>query len=258
MISSHKPDGIYKVDPAGNVVWNYTDIRHPQALDADKGGSIFCSEISGARMISGKGKLLWRYTVPEGMQNPVARILGEGRYLVGNEGPGVLLEIDSFGRTLERIPLAPDNHAHHGQFRFCRKTAYGSYLAPLTRDGKVQEVSRDGEVMNEFTSLRQPVGAVRLSNGNTLIGSFRRLDEFNPEGQLIWTFNPVEDGNLPEGEGGHVCEIRPLEDGRIAFTFYHTNSAWPDIMVVNKAKKVLSRTVLPEIDKVAGLYVVSE
>ncbi|VGO20508.1 beta-propeller domain-containing protein [Pontiella sulfatireligans] len=253
LVTSHKPDGIHKVDSSGNVVWTYSDIRHPQDFDVDAQGNIFCSEILGAKMLSPEGKLLWRYDVPKGCQNPVAQFLGDGRFLVGNEGPGKLLEINSKGETLKEVQLLPKNDKSHGQFRFCRKTPQGTCLAPMTADGVVHEVSSEGEIIRDFGKFTQPVCAVRLGNGHTLIGSLRRLNDFDKDGKLVWSFNPVVDGKLPEGNKGHVCSIQPLENGDIAFTFYHGVKAWPDIMVVNRKKEVVKSIVLPEIDKVASL-----
>lgn len=258
LMTSHNPDGIHRINGSGEVTWTFSEIRHPQDFDVDAAGNIFCSEIPGAKMLSPEGKLLWRYDVPEGCQNPVAQFLGEGRFLVGNEGPGKLLEIDSAGNTLKEIQLSPKDNRKHGQFRFCRKTPQGTYLAPMTADGVVHEVSSDGSIVRDFGKFTQPVCAVRLGNGHTLIGSLRRLDDFDENGKLVWSFNPVVDGKLPEGKKGHVCGVAKLENGDIAFTFYHGVSAWPDIMVVNRKKEVVTSIVLPEINKASSIRLVPE
>ncbi|MDF7824838.1 hypothetical protein P4B35_12505 [Pontiellaceae bacterium B12227] len=253
LFTSHKPDGIHKVDSSGKILWTYSDIRHPQDFDVDAEGNIFCSEIPGAKMISNDGKLLWRYDVPEGCQNPVAQFLGNGRFLIGNEGPGKLLEVDAGGETLTTIQLSPKDRRKHGQFRFCRKTPQGTYLAPMTADGTVHEVSNDGKILKDFGLFTQPVSAIRLKSGNTLIGSLLKVEEFDEGGNPVWSFQPLEDGRLTGKGKGHVTGLVELENGTVAFAFYHANAAWPDIMVVNRSKEVLSGITLPEINKVASL-----
>ncbi len=256
VITSHKPDTITRMDPDGTVTWQFTDIQHPQDFDIAPDGSIFCSQIPGAMLIKPDGTVAWTYDVPEGSQNPVAQFLENGRFLIGNEGPGQLAEINPSGAHLKTIQLSPVSDANHGQFRFARKTLEGTYLAPLTKDGLVHEYAEDGTIVQDFGKFTQPVSAIRLANGHTLIGSAARLDEFDAWGNLVWTFKPVEDGGLPGQPAGHVTGLVPLADGSIAFAFYHANPEWPDVMVVNKAKQVLHTITKPAINKVASLQVV--
>ncbi|MEX0320815.1 MAG: hypothetical protein AB3N63_01570 [Puniceicoccaceae bacterium] len=258
VITSHRPDTITRMDADGMINWQFTDIDHPQDFDIATDGSIFCSQTSGAKLIKPDGSVAWTYEVPEGCENPVAQFLENGRLLIGNEGPGQLAEINPSGAHLKTIPLSPVSEVTHGQFRFARKTSEGTYLTPLTKDGMVHEYAEDGTILNDFGKFKQPVSAVRLANGHTLIGSAARLDEFDADGKLVWTFRPVEDGGLPGKPAGHVTGLAPLEDGSIAFAFYHRNPEWPDVIVVNRKKEVLHSITREEINLVASLRVVGK
>lgn len=254
LITAHHPNGIYLLDSGGKVTWKHTAIRHPQDVDIDKAGNIFCSEIPGAQLIAPDHSVLWKYSTPEGTQNPVAQILADGRFLVGNEGPGNLLEIDESGKTLKEIPLVPTSTVSHGQFRFCQRTPQGTYLVPLTKDQTVKEYAADGSVACDFGQFKVPVSAIRLKDGHTLIGSFNQLSEHDQTGREIWTFNPAPEAGL-NGKGCHITGIVKLNNENIALALYHSNPAWPDLLIVNRNKEILHRITLPKIDKVAGLKV---
>lgn len=259
VVSSHSPDAISIVNKDGLLQWQYTNIDHPQDFDITADGKIFCSQKMGAKLISVNYEAEWEYKIPEGMENPVAQVLAENRFLVGNEGPGKLLEVDADGNTLKEIELSPDSEKTHDQFRFCSKTPEGTYLAPLTNDNVVKEFDRDGNVIHDFGAITTPVSAIRLKNGNTLIGSYRSLKEFDASGNLIWNFNPVEVAKLnAELNGGHVCGIVEMQNKDIAFAFYHANTEWPDIFVVDRSNNIKESVILKKIDKVAALKLLAE
>lgn len=254
LISAHQPNGIYMLDAAGEISWKETNLPHPQDIDFAPAGAIFSSEKNGARLIGPDHELKWKYTAPATCQNPVAQVLADGRYLVGNEGPGTLLEIDARGRTLTEIPLSPCSKGHHGQFRFCRKTPQGTYLGTLTNEGRVKEYQADGAVVCDFGAFKTPVSAIRLQNGNTLIGSFNKLSEHDQSGAEIWSFCPATDGHLG-GKGCHVTGLVEWAAGQRVMALYHTDPAWPDIMVVTTKKEIVHTITLPKINKVAGLKI---
>ncbi len=258
IITSHKPDAISIINDEGLLQWQYRDIDHPQDIDITEDGRIFCSQKTGAKMITIGYEEQWKYNAPDGTENPVAQVLGNSRFLVGNEGSGKLYEINSEGKILKGIQLSTEDKSSHGQFRFCNKTKEGTYLTPLTNDGKVKEFDERGKVLFDFGDFNAPVSAIRLNNGNTLIGSFRKLDEFDKNGNLIRSLNPVTQGNLSgDYEGGHVTGLVELEDGNIAFAFYHNVKDWPDIFVVNRNNKIINSIVLKNIDKVASIKAIS-
>ena len=137
--------------------------KHPQSADiSEDGNRIFISEIDGAKMCDiTTGKTLWKYTCPSiswdgdesqvkkgetvRLENPVAQILGGGRFLVGNEGMSVLLEIDDKSNVLKAIESESLKKVKHGEFRLASKTQAGTYLFPLLSSNLLTEYDSNGK-----------------------------------------------------------------------------------------------------------------
>ena len=81
-----------------------------------------------------------------------------------------LLEVDRRGRTLVEVPLQAQTKDHHLQTRMARKLANGNYLVPQLLDKVVREYTPKGEIVWEVKTPDMPFTAIRLPNGNTLIG----------------------------------------------------------------------------------------
>lgn len=252
LVSSHQPSVISRVDADGKVLKQIANVKHPQDAAVLEDGRIFSSEISGAKMFSPDGRVLWTYAVPEDCQNPVAQVLGEDRFLVGNEGPCRLREINSKGETLKLIQLSSENKARHGQFRFCRKTPQGTYLVPLTNEGLVKEFDPDGNVVRDFGKFNTPVSAIRMKNGNTLIGYRGMLAQFSPQGEKVWEFdlNAAAGGWAPP-----VTGLVELDNGNILFGVYHADAAQPDLYEVSTDQKIVRTVTIPSLSKIAAVQV---
>ncbi|MCF7849487.1 MAG: PQQ-binding-like beta-propeller repeat protein, partial [Kiritimatiellales bacterium] len=251
MFTSHKPDSVTIIDETGNIKWQSTDIKHPQAAQVLPDGSVFSSQIPGAKMIGKDGKTKWEYSVPDGCQNPVAQVLGNGRFLVGNEGPCQLHEIDASGKVHKTIQLESSFTKSHGQFRLCRKTVQGNYLVPFTKEGAVREYDGDANVVRDFGAFDTPVSAIRLPDGGTLIGSAIGLQEFDASGKEVWRYSP-EDAK-PDFKMAIICSVVRLKNGNTLFTQYSKAQDDADIVEVTRDKKVVMKLVLPDYSNMAAL-----
>ena len=254
LVSSHRPDSLSLVDGDGKILEQITAVKHPQDAMMLADGRIFSSEIPGAKMFNSGGKLLWQYKVPEGCQNPVAQVLGEDRFLVGNEGPCQLREIDSKGETLKLIQLSSSFEKNHGQFRFCRKTPGGTYLVPLTKEDSVKEFDAEGKVVRDFGGFQLPVSAIRLKNGHTLIGWHHRVTEVDEKGRKIWEFDLEKEAGLPAVP---VTAVIQLENGNVILGCYHRKPGQPDIVEVSPEKKVVRTVTIPELGNVAAVQLLN-
>jgi len=74
------------------------------------------------------------------------------------------------------------------------RLANGNTLITDSKNGRVIEVTPEGDVVWEFRDLRMPYEADRLLNGNTLISDSgnHRVIEVDPLGKIVWVypFNP--------------------------------------------------------------------
>lgn len=238
MISSHAPSAVNIVDAAGKAIWSLSqDVNHPQDAAVTLDGKLFCSVIDGAIMVRiSDRKLLWRYTVPAGCQNPVAQPLVDGRFLVGNEGACKLLEIDAGGTVCREIRGQSSFTGNHEQFRISRKTPEGTYLFAMTRDRAVREYDAAGRLIFELPGLSKCCYAARLPGGNTLIANSSAVEEYNRHGKAVWRFDAVADGGL---KPALVVGLARLRNGNTLFAYYHGDPALPDIVEVSMDRKIL-------------------
>ena len=65
----------------------------------------------------------------------------------------------------------------------------GRVLVPLLGENRVIEYDATGRPLREFT-VEQPIAALRLANGNTLVTSMRerRAVELDPAGKEVWQY----------------------------------------------------------------------
>jgi len=254
MISSHSPSAINIVDANGKPAWSLSrDVNHPQDAAVTKDGNLFTSVIDGALMVRlSDKKLLWRYTVPAGCQNPVAQPLADGRFLVGNEGPCKLLEIDAGGVVRKEIQGQSKFTGNHEQFRISRKTPEGTYLFAMTQDKAVREYDDKGKLIYEIPGRDKCCYATRLPGGNTLIANSTAVEEYDKQGKLVWRFDAVSDGRL---KAALAVGVTRLKNGNTLFAYYHSDPALPDIIEVSPDRKIISSLVLPSINNVVSVQV---
>jgi len=260
MISSHSPDQIAILDANGQTLWaigTEEGVVHPQDAAVTGDGNVFFSIINGAKMVRLSDKrLLWCYTTPGEAQNPVAQPLENGLFLVGNEGPCKLLEIDSQCNIKQEIQVNDcPFKGTHGQFRFCRKTPEGTYLFPMINAQVLREYDKNGKKLRDFPTTGMSVSAIRLPNGDTLTGDNATLKQFDVNNQIIWQFDCVTDGHQ---KPGLITAIQRLKNGNTVFGYYQDDPEQADIMEVSPDKKIVWSLTLEQISLVAAVQILDK
>jgi len=241
-------------DLHGNELWKNRDaLAHPQMVQVLDDASVLCATQDGAHILDGSGASIWRYRVPDHTQNCIALPLGENRFLVGHEGPGKLLEIDSGFKILHEIKLDRIPRKNHGQFRFCSITPQGTYLVPVTFENRLREYDRDGNILSEVADLPQVTQAQRLDNGHTWVSLRGQLREYDKNGKVVWQFDLKKDGALPVCPVTSFCQ---LPDQHFLLTLYQAGAA-PDLIEINRDKKIIHRWTFPRYSKIAYLAIVA-
>lgn len=278
MITSHAPDQVAVIDVKGRTLWSLgpeDGVEHPQDAAVTEDGNLFFSVQTGAKMVRmSDKKLLWSYTAPEGTQNPVAQPLENGLFLVGNEGPCQLLEINAQSevKRLIKVNDSPFQGAH-GQFRFCRKTPEGTYLFPMINAGILREYDADGKQLRQFPVTGMPVAAIRLplveeggaaphpdipqekKSGDTVAGCGSAVEQYDAENRLVWRFDCVEDGHL---KPGLVTAVSRLKNGNTLIGYYHNDPSCPDIIEISPDKKIVWSLNLPKTGLVAAVEILDK
>ncbi len=275
LFTSHNKNEVAVVGAGAEIVWKCSAI-HPQRADMSKDGKfIFVSERNGAKMVDVKSKkALWKYQCPEvswhgvetaklkkgdkvQLENPVAQILGEDRFLVGNEGLSVLLEINSKGEVLKSIKCESLNKVKHGEFRLASKTREGTYLIPMTASGLILEYAGDGRQILRIKK-EGPVGAARMRDGNILAGGHFGVSIFDRSGKEIWNFSAQD---LRRASGARekivICDVKELDGGNILCTTY-AGANMPDAMEISKDRKIVKIYDWPEYTHLSAIQILDE
>jgi len=207
----------------------------------------------------GDGKVVWSYDARKQHGDRPVEIhaferLPDGATMVVESGPARIVEVDREGRIGHVIPLTVDRPAVHSDTRNVRRTPAGTYLVAHERDGVVREYDRTGAVVWEYDVPlfgREPKGghgpeafgdqvysAVRLANGNTLIGTGNghSVLEVAPTKEIVWH---LAQHDLPGITLAWVTQVRRLANGHTLLVNCHAGPEQPQIIEVAPDKRVV-------------------
>jgi hypothetical protein len=221
--------------PSGNVLLAIYPTR-----DFPKGGVV--------EMDRKTKKIVFSYKGQQG-EISTAQALPGDKFLVAELGPEPrAIIINRKGEILKATPLACQKKNTHMQTRMLRILPNGNYIAPHLLDFAVKEYdSKTGKVLRTFPTDdrgRQkrdwPFTAIRLKNGNTLIGctNGNRIIEVNDKGKIIWS---VTNEDIGEKLFDDACGAQRLPNGNTVITSYHAKGNSVKLFEVTRDKKVVWR-----------------
>ena len=186
-------------------------------LALNKGGD---SPGGAAVEVDRDGKTLVEY---KGTQSEVNTVqpLPEGRLLLTEAGDRPrILEVDRAGKVVAEVAIKAQTRDHHLQTRMTRKLPGGHYLVPQLLDKAVREYSAGGEVVWEVATPDMPFTAIRLDDGNTLIGCTlgNLVIEVDPRGKTVWS---VSNDDLPGKPINDACGVQRLPNGNTVICSHH-------------------------------------
>jgi Mal s 1 allergenic protein-like len=180
--------------------------------------------------------------------------LDDGKTMVAESGNARIVEVDRDGKVVYELPLTVEHPNPHRDTRMARKLSSGNYLVCHEADGKVREYDPTGKVVWTYaldlggrprSAGHGPeghgtdvFGAVRLSNGNTLIacGNGNRVIEVTPEGKTVWELGQDE---LPGIKLAWMTTLQVKENGNMIFGNCHAGPDNPQLIEVTRDKKVV-------------------
>ena len=193
-------------------------------------------------------KFLFEY---QGQQNEISTAvkLANGNILVSELGPNPrAIELNSKAEIVEEIPLQCQKSNFHMQTRMLRVLPNGNYIAPHLLDFAVKEYdSSTGKVVKSFPTDDRgrekrdwPFTAIRLKNGNTLIGctNGNRIIEVDSNGKIVWK---VDNDDIGENLFDDACGVQRLPNGNTVVTSYHSKGNRVKLFEVTREKKVVWR-----------------
>jgi hypothetical protein len=196
---------VIEVDAQGNEVWKY------QAGKTERGGPI---EIHAFRRL------------PNGLT------------MIAESGAARIIEVDRDGKIVHSIALAIKNPDAHRDTRLVRPTPAGNYLVAHEALGLAREYDRRGSVVWEYDVGSKLYSAVRLVNGNTLIGTGdgHRVIEVSPDKKIVWE---VTEKELPGVQLAWITMVDRLANGNTWIVNCHAGPDNPQILEVSSDKKVV-------------------
>ncbi|MFO1053492.1 MAG: hypothetical protein U1F36_14865 [Planctomycetota bacterium] len=211
--------GAIEVTRDGKVVWEYlgtqSEVNTAQRLA--NGNTVVTEAGPKPRLleIDPAGKVVVEFPIQcqlqnHHMQSRMTRKLQNGDYLVPQLFDFVVREYDATGKVVHEIGTRRFGEAESWPFTAIRLDD-GHTLVTLTHSDRVVEFDGDGNISWQLDNqmlgsdlLRDPCGAQRLPNGNTVITSYGRsgkgvkLLEVTPAHQLVWSHADEKDHGIHE------------------------------------------------------------
>ena len=206
-------------------------------------------------------EIVWRYDAMKRPENDGQRLeihafqrLTNGSTMVAESGPGNIVEVDKDLKVVHAMKLKVRQPDAHRDTRLVRKLDSGNYLVCHEGDGLVREYDPSSKTVWEYAVPlfdRKPAGghgveafgnqcfsAIRLPNGNTLIGTGNghSVLEVTPAEQIIWS---LHQNDLPGIQLAWVTSLQVLPSGNILINNCHAGPNNPQLIEVNREKKVV-------------------
>lgn len=206
-------------------------------------------------------QVVWEYESKNAPGNAGRRIeihafqrLANGNTMVVESGRSRILELDKDNNVKVNLPLKVEHPSAHRDTRLVRKLDNGHYLACHESDGAVREYDATGKVVWEYKVPLfgcEPAkghgvegfgnscfSAVRLRNGNTLIGTGNGhgIIEVTPAGQDVWS---IHQNDLPGIQLAWVTSLHRLPNGNTLIGNCHAGPENPQLIEVDRQKHVV-------------------
>lgn len=193
--------------------------------------------------VDSQGKEVWKYEAGKTDQGgPIEihafRRLANGLTMIAESGAARIVEVDRDGKVVHAIPLAIKNPDAHRDTRLVRPTPQGNYLVAHEALGLAREYDRKGNIVWEFNVGSKLYSAVRLTNGNTLIGTGdgHRVVEVSPDKKVVWE---VTEKELPGVQLAWITMVDRLPNGNTWIVNCHAGPDNPQILEVSPDKRVV-------------------
>jgi len=202
---------IVEVSAEGKISWEYA-AEFPQDVWRLKNGNYLFSTVHGAKEVSRDKQVVWEYKSPEGTEVHNCQPLADGSVMICECGTRRIIEIGRDGKIRKELPVAVSTPGVHMQFRIARKLKDGHYLIAFVGEHVVRELDGNGAVLRSMPTPGDVFGAVRLPNGNTLIGcgDGHKVIEVDLHDKVVWS---IDENELPGIPLRFVAGVQRLPNG---------------------------------------------
>ena len=209
---------IVELSAEGKILWEHPMPGLAVMFQELKNGNVvyaYGGSPTGVQEVNREHKVVWNYVAKCEQVLGFSR-LPNGNILVGEQGPCHAVEVNAKGEEVHITPLTTAEKPAHRQLRSVHKLPNGNILSCHEADATVREVDPMGKVLWEYPGMANVFEAIRLKNGNTLIGGGiggeARIVEVTKEGKIVWEFG---DKDAPELGLNWICGIQILKNGNL-------------------------------------------
>lgn len=249
------------VAPDGSLEWEMKVGAIHDAWVLPNGNVLFQQGWTRIVEVTPDKRTVWEYDAAKRNGNEGRRVevhafqrLEDGLTMIVESGPARIIEVDRDGRVQREVKLKVNRPNPHSDTRLARKLANGHYLVAHENDGAVREYDGKGTVVWEYDVPlfgRERKGghgpeafgnavfsAVRLPNGNTLIGGGNGhcVLEVTPAKEIVWK---LEQKDLPGITLAWVTRVERLPNGNTRFGNCHAGPDNPQFIEVTPDKQVV-------------------
>jgi len=204
-------------------------------------------------------KVVWEYDAAKANPGKPVEVhafqrLEGGLTMIAESGPARIIEVDREGKVRTEVKLQVDHPNAHSDTRRVRKIANGNYLVAHEADGRIREYDAKGKVVWQYDIPlfgkerkgghgpeawgNQAYSAIRLANGNTLIGggNGHSVLEVDRAGKIVWQ---ITQNDLPGITLAWITCVDRLPNGNTLIGNCHAGPENPQFIEVTRDKKVV-------------------
>lgn len=228
----------------GRVIWKLATrgpekghAGHHEIQMLDNGNILFHDDWTTVKEIKLDGSVVWQYT-GDGV-HAFSR-LDDGRTMIAESGKDRIILVSPKGEVLQETPLGKGGL---GKTRQAEVLDNGNYLVCAEGPGTVTEYAPNGEIVWQYKIGTRVYGAIRLSNGNTLInsGSGHSIMEVSPAKEVV---REIKD-RVPGIEPGKQIELqwtaclKELPNGHVMIDNCHAGPDNPQLFELDSERNVV-------------------
>lgn len=246
LVGDYSAKALALINQKGDVEWQILLRNIHDVSKLPNGNILYQTDWTEIVEMTPERKVVWKYDAARQNGNEGKKVevhafqrLANGNTMIVESGPARIIEVDRDGTLQKQIRLKVEHPNPHTDTRLARKLENGNYLVAHEGENKiVREYDGDGKVVWEFPTGTKVYSAMRLKNGNTLIGmgDGHRVIEVNQEGKTVWS---VEEKELPGITLAWVTMVERLPNGNTLIVNCHGGDANPQLIEVDTEKKVV-------------------
>ena len=192
------------------------------------------------------GEIVFEYKATQ-KEVSTAMVLPDNNILLTELGPNPrAIVVNRKGEVKFSTPFQCQKKNAHMQVRMLRLLPNGNYIAPHLLDFAVKEYEPEtGKVVRTIPTDDRgrakrdwPFTAIRLENGNTLIGctNGNRVIEVDENNKIVWS---VTNEDLGQKIIADACGVQRLPNGNTVITSYHAKGKSIKLFEVTRDKKLV-------------------